>query len=455
MGIFYKFKHKDDNHRNGTSLEDCIVKMFASAGMEPYRDGNKFSAVVLGKHYAFIVTISCMEGNELCVYVRFPETVRKDVASAVNYEVKRLGKEAVETLPEAQVSLLEKGDGYHIIVKTVKKIEELSDNTLDEIQNLMNHSVDILDGKNFDSLFSAIFGYKSYEEATKMPVEYTGGYRGTVKFKDGYLQDLDDVPNLSDSRFAGRLMGYAVNIIAKKGNDEVLGLAIETSIETFDNYIQMAYDIANEEERDLMRKLRSLVKAKNEGEINEDDFLQGKMEGVVISNGNPWDLLYQDGITNDTDISEEEKLYKRLCAPQNKDRPYEQRDLGEGMTLVNQTIGEYWKPRYLMDKEARCAYEFMSIDEVLQIVTDEDIDWDSLKGLPQDAFDRAKAHSFHFPGHVYQYKNGVAEVEWQLNPDGMYYRDEDGFGMTDDEEINLYGAIDRKGKVVKKFTLKR
>ena len=455
MGIFYKFKHKDDIHRNGTSLEDCIVKMFASAGMEPYRDGNKFSAVVLGKHYVFIVTISCMEGNELCVYVRFPETVRKDVASAVNYEVKRLGKEAVETLPEAQVSLLEKGDGYHIIVKTVKKIEELSDNTLDEIQNLMNHSVDILDGKNFDSLFSAIFGYKSYEEATKMPVEYTGGYRGTVKFKDGYLQDLDDVPNLSDSRFAGRLMGYAVNIIAKKGNDEVLGLAIETSIETFDNYIQMAYDIANEEERDLMRKLRSLVKAKNEGEINEDDFLQGKMEGVVISNGNPWDLLYQDGITNDTDISEEEKLYKRLCAPQNKDRPYEQRDLGEGMTLVNQTIGEYWKPRYLMDKEARCAYEFMSIDEVLQIVTDEDIDWDSLKGLPQDAFERAKAHSFHFPGHVYQYKNGVAEVEWQLNPDGMYYRDEDGFGMTDDEEINLYGAIDRKGKVVKKFTLKR
>ena len=455
MGLFNFFKNNGKGTQKGLTLEECIVKMFVSAGMEPYRDGNKFSVVVLGKHYTFIVTISCKEGNELCVYVRFPETVRKDVASAVNYEVKRLGKEAVETLPEAQVSLLEKGDGYHIIVKTVKKIEELSDNTLDEIQNLMNHSVDILDGKNFESLFSAIFGYKSYEEATKMPVEYTGGYRGNVKFNDGYRQDLDDAPNLSDSRFAGRLMGYAVNIIAKKGNDEVLGLAIETSIETFDNYIQMAYDIANEEERDLMRKLRFLVKAKNEGEINVDDFLQGKMEGVVISNGNPWDLLYQDGNTDDTDISEEEKLYKRLCAHQYRDRPYEQRDLGEGMTLVSQVIGEYWKPRYLLDNEAKCAYEFMSIDEVLQIVTDEDIDWDNLKGLPQDAFDRAKAHSFHFPGHVYQYKNGVAEVEWQLTPDGMYYRDEDGFGMTDDEEINLYGAIDKKGKVIKKFTLKR
>lgn len=302
MGIVNKFKHKDDNHRNGTSLEDCIVKMFASAGMEPYRDGNKFSAVVLGKHYAFIVTISCMEGNELCVYVRFPETVRKDVASAVNYEVKRLGKEAVETLPEAQVSLLEKGDGYHIIVKTVKKIEELSDNTLDEIQNLMNHSVDILDGKNFESLFSAIFGYKSYEEATKMPVEYTGGYRGTIKFKDGYLQDLDDAPNLSNSRFAGRLMACAMNIIAKKGNDEIVEQATEAIQESFDSYIQIAYDIANEEERDLMRKLRFLAKAKNEDDINKDDFVQGKTEGLVICNDNPWDLLYEKGTDKDKDI---------------------------------------------------------------------------------------------------------------------------------------------------------
>ena len=455
MGIFDFFKYKCGYTQKGLTLEDCIVKLFVSAGMEPYRDGNKFSVVVLGKHYTFIVTISCMAGNELCVYVRFPETVRKDVVSAVNYEVKRLGKEAVETLPEAQVSLLEKGDGYHIIVKTVKKIEELSDNTPDEIQNLMNHSVDILDGKNFESLFSAIFGYKSYEEAAKMPVEYTGGYRGTVKFKDGYLQDLDGAPNLSDSRFAGRLMACAMNIIAKKGNDEILEQATEAIQKSFDSYIQIAYDIANEEERDLIRKLRYLAKAKNKDDTDENDFVQGKMEGLVICNDNPWDLVYEEGKSNDIDMSEEEKLYRELCLSQYQGLPLVQNDLGEDMALVTQVIGRYWKPRYLMDKEARCAYEFMSIDEVLQIVTDEDIDWDSMKGLPQDAFDRAKSHSFHFPGLVYQYKNGVAEVEWQLNPDGMYYRDEDGFGMTDDEEINLYGAIDRKGKVVKKYTLKR
>ena len=455
MGIFYKFKHKDDNHRNGTSLEDCIVKMFASAGMEPYRDGNKFSAVVLGKHYAFIVTISCMEGNRLLIYVRFPIPVKENVAFAANYEVKRIAKEAAGILPEAQISLSEKNVGYKITVETVKEFEELSDDTPDEIRKLMTNSVEILDGKNFKSLASAILGYESYEEAKNMTVEYAGGNLEAIQYKDGYHELLDDVPNLSNSRFAGRLMACAMNIIAKKGNDEILEQATEAIRKSFDSYIQIAYDIANEEERDLIRKLRYLAKAKNKDDTDENDFVQGKMEGLVICNDNPWDLVYEEGKSNDIDMSEEEKLYRELCLSQYQGLPLVQNDLGEDMVLVTQVIGRYWKPRYLMDKEARCAYEFMSIDEVLQIVTDEDIDWDNLKGLPQDAFDRAKAHSFHFPGHVYQYKNGVAEVEWQLNPDGMYYRDEDGFGMTDDEEINLYGSIDRKGKVVKKFTLKR
>ena len=45
----------------------------------------------------------------------------------------------------------------------------------------------------------------------------------------------------------------------------------------------------------------------------------------------------------------------------------------------------------------------------------------------------------------------MAEVSWQLNPDGRYYMDEDGFGMTDDEEIEIYGFIDQNAKVVVKF----
>lgn len=164
--------------------------------------------------------------------------------------------------------------------------------------------------------------------------------------------------------------------------------------------------------------------------------------------------LMNGGSPSDADMSEAEVLYQMLTSQEFKESPYEQNNLGEGMTEVSQVIWGYWKPRFVMDNNAKCAYEFMSIYEELQIVTDEDIDWDSLKGLPQDALDRAKAHSFHFPGCIDRYENGIAEVRWQLNPDGMYYRDEDGFGMTNDKEINIYGAVDRKGKVVKKFSYK-
>lgn len=456
MGIFDFFKNKGKGTQNGLTLEECIVKMFASAGIVPNQEGNKFATVVEGKHCVFNVALTSMDGNRLLVYVPFPIPVDANVAFAANYEVKRISKCSTDRFPGTNIYLTEKDEGYKIAVATIKDFDVLSENTPNEIQETMIHTVDVVDDKNFASLAAAIFGYESYEEAKmNMHAKSTGGNNVSIKLKDGYSEVLGDAPNLSNSRFAGRLMACAMNIIAKKGNDEISEQATEAIQKSFDSYIQIAYDIANEEERDLIRKLRYLAKAKNKDDTDENDFVQGKMEGLVICNDNPWDLVYEEGKSNDIDMSEEEKLYRELCLSQYQGLSLVQNDLGEDMALVTQVIGRYWKPRYLMDKEARCAYEFMSIDEVLQIVTDEDIDWDSLKGLPQDAFDRAKAHSFHFPGHVYQYKNGVAEVEWQLNPDGMYYRDDDGFGMTDDEEINLYGAIDRKGKVVKKFTLKR
>ena len=456
MGIFDFFKHKCCYTRKGLTLEDCIVKMFSSAGIVPNQEGNKFATVVEGKHCVFNVALTSMDGNRLLVYVPFPIPVDANVAFAANYEVKRISKCSTDRFPGTNIYLTEKDEGYKIAVATIKDFDVLSENTPNEIQETMIHTVDVVDDKNFASLAAAIFGYKSYEDVKmNMQAKSTGGNNVSIKLKDGYSEVLGDAPNLSNSRFAGRLMACAMNIIAKKGNDEISEQATEAIQKSFDSYIQIAYDIANEEERDLIRKLRYLAKAKNKDDTDENDFVQGKMEGLVICNDNPWDLVYEEGKSNDIDMSEEEKLYRELCLSQYQGLSLVQNDLGEDMALVTQVIGRYWKPRYLMDKEARCAYEFMSIDEVLQIVTDEDIDWDSMKGLPQDAFERAKAHSFHFPGHVYQYKNGVAEVEWQLNPDGMYYRDEDGFGMTDDEEINLYGAIDRKGKVVKKFTLKR
>ena len=126
-------------------------------------------------------------------------------------------------------------------------------------------------------------------------------------------------------------------------------------------------------------------------------------------------------------------------------------DLGEDMELINVSLYGYWKPRYLVDKRKNKRIEFMSVDECFCTVTQDDIDWNSLASLEDYCISRAKSLNIHFPTIVSSFHNGVAEVRWQLNPDGMYYMDEDGFGMSDDEEVEIYGFIDREGKVVSRF----
>ena len=44
-------------------------------------------------------------------------------------------------------------------------------------------------------------------------------------------------------------------------------------------------------------------------------------------------------------------------------------------------------------------------------------------------------------------------VEWTVRPDGSYYADSDGFGMTDDKEITLHGFIDTDGRPIGQFRL--
>lgn len=147
----------------------------------------------------------------------------------------------------------------------------------------------------------------------------------------------------------------------------------------------------------------------------------------------------------------ETRLYDILNTENYKHGSYETHDLDEGMAVINESMWGWWKPRFLLNHNTKCAYEFMGRNQCLTTIEECDIDWDSLKNLPGEAIHRAKTLSFHFPSFIRQFKNGVAEVSWQLNPDGRYYMDDDGFGMTNDEEITIYGFIDQNASVVVKF----
>lgn len=149
--------------------------------------------------------------------------------------------------------------------------------------------------------------------------------------------------------------------------------------------------------------------------------------------------------------SQSKELYVRLCNETYSQYPYSKNDKGDDMGLIQQVIGEYWKPRYLLDHKTKCAYEFMSEWECLMTVTGSDVDFSTLNDVSEEFRERARGGYAHYPTMIGEYSKNVAEVSWQINPDGMYFMDEDGFGMTSDEEVTLYGYIDRTGKPLIKF----
>ena len=147
-------------------------------------------------------------------------------------------------------------------------------------------------------------------------------------------------------------------------------------------------------------------------------------------------------------------LYHALTKPEYQGRgDVEITDLGEDMTLVKESICGWWKPRFLLDNKTQEAFEFLDMNEHFVKFSENDVEWSTLRDVPGDAWGRARTGNATYPTHVGKFENGIAKVWWQINPDGRYFMDEDGYGMTDDEEIELVGAIDRTGKVVKKYRL--
>lgn len=147
----------------------------------------------------------------------------------------------------------------------------------------------------------------------------------------------------------------------------------------------------------------------------------------------------------------DEKMYMVLSSMYFNRPGYWVSKLGEGMSVIEESIGGWWKKRYLVDNKNGRAYEIM--DTYLNFVkfTKDDIDWESLAVLPEGVKSRAQRLSAQFPTFISDFHDGIAQVSWQLNPDGRYYMDEDGYGMTDDKEITVYGYIDTEMNVLVKF----
>lgn len=167
---------------------------------------------------------------------------------------------------------------------------------------------------------------------------------------------------------------------------------------------------------------------------------------------NPDNKIWNENLSSAD--SPEERLYKELWSKRDdltKGFFRTKYDKDEDISIISEAIAGWWKQRWVVNHKTRCAFEFIDTNEYLANVTPDDIDWESLKGLPDDIIKRAKELYAGYPTMIFGFKNGVSIVEWQLNPDGRYFMDEDGFGMTDDDEIAIYGKIDCNGRIVEKF----
>lgn len=67
----------------------------------------------------------------------------------------------------------------------------------------------------------------------------------------------------------------------------------------------------------------------------------------------------------DTQMNAQTKaLYNQLTSPAYQ-IIYRIEDAGEGMSLAEEVIMQYWKPRFLIDHKVKRAYEFMNGSENL------------------------------------------------------------------------------------------
>lgn len=127
---------------------------------------------------------------------------------------------------------------------------------------------------------------------------------------------------------------------------------------------------------------------------------------------------------------------------------YYHRDMGCGMLLFSNKSYDS-KQRFIVNTATKKAYPIIASDGTLVGFTEDDIDWEDVSKLEYnaDAYRLKACYCFC----IDDYKDGLARVDWTLYPDGRYFADEHGFGMKDNDEVNIYAYIDTECRVVKKF----
>ena len=122
--------------------------------------------------------------------------------------------------------------------------------------------------------------------------------------------------------------------------------------------------------------------------------------------------------------------------------------LGDKILRIDSSDGSMWLCRN--DGGDRRLITLVEHREV-KFLTEADIEPSAMRLIKQQCPYLAFKARYRF--WVFPFTGSKAAVEWTVRPDGSYYADSDGFGMTNDEEITLHGFINTKGRPIGQFRL--
>lgn len=124
---------------------------------------------------------------------------------------------------------------------------------------------------------------------------------------------------------------------------------------------------------------------------------------------------------------------------------------GDGMAFF---FGEGWRnyELYVANTLTGKIRKLSTVNGEL-LVDDSDIDYNAIAKECENGIGDAKAKVICYAGlnRWDGFKNGLCAISWMLYPDGRYFADEDGFGMEDNDEEEVYAIIDTDLKIVEPF----
>ena len=278
--------------KNNWNVADIIQQMFDEAGITPQcPNKDVFLTMIDGIHCSFKTILKCDEENpnKLFIYAPFPVPVPKHIAGLIPHELNRLNE---HNQYKSEITIQDNGDEYSIFAFTDCEFEKVP--STGEIKDLMIHTIDVMDNENFRSLICAIMGYATYDELENAMISnaQVKGDEANISMSDGYCALHDKSDGVTSTRYYGRMLMLAIHIIENRISQERAQQFLNEQTPLL-MIMQEAYNVADDVERDILRKLRYLALYKRTDSDNDSDSMLGRMEAISMIEKNKYSLLYE------------------------------------------------------------------------------------------------------------------------------------------------------------------